>query len=221
MDENQNNYSGGDGQNNNQNGYSYGESRNNNQNGYSYGESQNNNQSGYSYGESQNNNQSGYSYGESQNNNQSGYSYGENQNNNQNGYSYNENQNNNQGNYVYNANQSNYQYGGGEYPQYEEKPAGNRGMAIGSLVVGIFAIFCCCCGPLSVILGIVGILLAIFSKPKGGKMEAVAIGGLSCSIVGLVLCVFIMITSCFQMNSPEYVEFMDEYMEYMMEEMYE
>lgn len=173
MDENQNNYSGGDGQNNNQNGYSYGESQNSNQNSYSYGESQNNNQNGYSYGESQNNNQ------------------------------------------------SNYQYNGGQYPQYEEKPAGNKGMAIASLVVGIFAILCCCCSWLAAILGVVGILLAVFSKPKDGKMEGIAIGGLVCSIIGLVLGIILTICNVATMNSPEYSEIMDEYLEYIMEETYE
>lgn len=125
----------------------------------------------------------------------------------QNNYSYDENQND----------QNNYQYGSGQYPQYEEQPSGNRGMAIGALVVGIFAILCCCCNYLSIVLGIVGILLAVFSKPKNGNFEGVAMGGLICSIVGLVLGLILTIVGVVNMNSSGYANYMDTYMEYMEE----
>lgn len=125
----------------------------------------------------------------------------------QNNYSYDENQND----------QNNYQYGSGQYPQYEEQPSGNRGMAIAALVVGIFAILCCCCYYLSIVLGIVGILLAVFSKPKNGNFEGVAMGGLICSIVGLVLGLILTIVGVINMNSSGYANYMDTYMEYMEE----
>ena len=127
---------------------------------------------------------------------------------NQNNYSYGENQNNNQ---------SNYSYGGGQYPQYEEQPSGNRGMAIASLVVGILSILCCCCVYLSVILGIVGIVLAVLSRPKDGKFEGVAMGGLICSIVGLVLGVILIIVNVATQNSADYTQMMDMYMQMLQE----
>ncbi len=127
---------------------------------------------------------------------------------NQNNYSYGENQNNNQ---------SNYSYGGGQYPQYEEQPSGNRGMAIASLVVGILSILCCCCAYLSVILGIVGIVLAVLSRPKDGKFEGVAMGGLICSIVGLVLGVILIIVNVATQNSADYTQMMDMYMQMLQE----
>ena len=74
---------------------------------------------------------------------------------------------------------------------------------------------------LAAILGVVGILLAVFSKPKDGKMEGIAIGGLVCSIIGLVLGIILTICNVATMNSPEYSEIMDEYLEYIMEETYE
>lgn len=126
----------------------------------------------------------------------------------------------NQNNYSYGGdqnNQSNYSYGGGEYPQYEQQPSGNHGMAIAALVVGILSILCCCCTYLSVILGIVGIVLAILSKPKGGSFEGVAMGGLICSIVGLVLGVILIIVDIATQNSVDYAQMMDMYMQLLQE----
>lgn len=60
-----------------------------------------------------------------------------------------------------------------------------------ALVFGIASIvLSCCCTYLGIILGVVGIVLAVLSRQdNGGKFSGMAIGGLACSIVAIVLCV--------------------------------
>ena len=61
--------------------------------------------------------------------------------------------------------------------------------AIISLVLGIISILVCCCyGVVSVILGIAAIVLAVLAKKDNmGKMPGMALGGLICGIIGLLL----------------------------------
>ncbi len=77
-------------------------------------------------------------------------------------------------------------YTGGSYnaapPPPEHKPT--NGMAIGSLICGILSLICCCCGWMSVILGIVAIILGVLSKKGEGKMSGMALGGVICGAVG-------------------------------------
>lgn len=69
-----------------------------------------------------------------------------------------------------------------------ENVSGNKanGMQIGSLICGIFSILLCCCyGVPSMILGIVGIILAVVGNKQG--KHGVGTAGLVCSIIGLIL----------------------------------
>ena len=61
--------------------------------------------------------------------------------------------------------------------------------AIISLVLGIISILVCCCyGVVSIILGIAAIVLAVLAKKDNmGKMPGMALGGLICGIIGLLL----------------------------------
>ena len=69
---------------------------------------------------------------------------------------------------------------------YYMQPAAPSGRAIGSLICGILAIVMCASGPVGLILGIVGLVLALRSNKVFGK-TGTSKGGLICSIVGAVL----------------------------------
>ena len=78
-----------------------------------------------------------------------------------------------------------------------------NGLAIGSLILGIFTLVMACFGwtfawgtVIGVITGIVGIILGVMGKKK--SPSGVATGGLVTSIIGLVLCgiLFIACVAC-------------------------
>lgn len=71
----------------------------------------------------------------------------------------------------------------------------SNGFAIASLVCGILSLVCCCCTPLSVVLGGVGVGLGIYvvySKLPGKEM---AIAGIACGGVGLFFFLISMLVS--------------------------
>lgn len=92
-------------------------------------------------------------------------------------------------------------------PQQPGKDPGH-GLAIASLVLGIISILSCCCVYLSVLVGVVGVVLAIISKSKSysGTMETMAKVGMTLSIIGVVLSVGYIILGVIMMNSPIYQE---------------
>lgn len=78
-----------------------------------------------------------------------------------------------------------------------------NGLAVGSLILGIFSIVMGCFGwsfawgtLIGIITGIVGIILGVMGKKKAPS--GVATGGLVTSIIGLVLCgiLFIACVAC-------------------------
>lgn len=71
-------------------------------------------------------------------------------------------------------------------PPQKEK----NNMAFFSLLVGIFAVISCCIPPFQFFLGVVGLLLAVFSK-KGKPFEGVAVAGLVLSIGAILISIFI------------------------------
>ena len=101
---------------------------------------------------------------------------------NQNAYSYGQNSDYNR-NTEYNTNSQQYWKN-----QNDQNPNGskNNGMAIASLVLGIVSIPAGCCYGVGTVLGIVGIILALVSRSQTGKFEGLALGGLICSIVGVL-----------------------------------
>lgn len=104
---------------------------------------------------------------------------------NDNGY-YGYNQGPNQNNY-YNMPNQGYPQNGWQQNQYQQVPPKkeNNPMAVTSMVLGILSILSCCMAPLSLILPIAGITLAILSK-KGKPMNGFAIAGIVLSIVGIL-----------------------------------
>lgn len=98
-------------------------------------------------------------------------------------------------------------------PEQPQKDPGH-GLAIASLVLGILSILSCCCVYLAVILGVVGIVLAIISKSKSlaGKMETMATVGMILSILGVVIAVGMIIWSVAFSQTPAYQEMMNQYM---------
>ncbi|MBQ2800167.1 MAG: DUF4190 domain-containing protein [Lachnospiraceae bacterium] len=99
-------------------------------------------------------------------------------------------------------------------PEQPQKDPGH-GLAIASLVLGILSILSCCCTYLAIILGVVGIVLAIISKSKSlaGKMETMATVGMILSILGVVIAVGMIIWSAAFAQSPAYQEIMNQYMD--------
>lgn len=76
-------------------------------------------------------------------------------------------------------------------PTYSQpEPQKNTNVkAILALVFGILSILTCCCyGVVSIILGIVGIVMAVLAKKENmGQFPGMAIAGLVCSIIGILL----------------------------------
>ena len=100
---------------------------------------------------------------------------------------------------------SNYNQGYSSAPE----PKTSNTKSVVSLVLGIIGlVICCCLGAPSVILGIIGVILAILSKNDNqGKMDGMAIAGLVLSIISFVaglgsLCFYIY---CF-ITDPELSE---------------
>ena len=100
---------------------------------------------------------------------------------------------------------SNYNQGYSSAP--EQKSSNTK--AVISLILGIAGlVLCCCLGAPSVILGVIGVILAILSKNDNqGQMDGMAITGLVLSILAFViglasLCFYIY---CF-VTDPEFSE---------------
>jgi hypothetical protein len=118
-----------------------------------------------------------------------------------------------------NKSQETNEFNGGNFnytpqPEQPQKDPGH-GLAIASLVLGILSILSCCCTYLAVILGVVGIVLAIISKSKSltGKMETMALIGMILSILGVVIAVAMIIWSLAFSQTPAYQEMMNQYMD--------
>lgn len=100
---------------------------------------------------------------------------------------------------------SNYNQGYSSAP--EQKSSNTK--AVISLILGIAGlVLCCCLGAPSVILGMIGVILAILSKNDNqGQMDGMAIAGLILSIIAFIvglssLCFYIY---CF-ITDPEFSE---------------
>ncbi|MCH5280495.1 MAG: DUF4190 domain-containing protein [Lachnospiraceae bacterium] len=97
--------------------------------------------------------------------------------------------NNNMMNNGYDPNQQQ-PYAGGAYQQpAPQQPSKTK--SILALVFGILSIIIsCCCTYLGIALGIAGIVMAVLSKKDNGdKMNGMAIAGMVCSIIAIVISV--------------------------------
>ena len=82
-------------------------------------------------------------------------------------------------------------------PEEPKKEGGYIGVAIASLVCGILSLLCCpiaccgsCCGGLNVLLAIAAIVLGIIALVKAFEGKGMAIAGLVCGGIALVLMIF-------------------------------
>lgn len=91
-------------------------------------------------------------------------------------------------------------YGYRQNCQQGYTPKQNNGMALASLILGILSIVMCCCGGFGVILGAVGIVLAILSRGRE-PMETNAKAGLCLSIGGIVLGIAVLILAFVMVGS--------------------
>ena len=116
---------------------------------------------------------------------------------------------------------------GGPGPDYRPNPQQppykqQNNMALASMIVGIFALLSCCFPPLQFVLGVVGILLVIFSK-KGKPWSGFAIAGLVMTIISLLISIVMVLYIGFaykMMKDPQFAPMFNEVYE-MYEEMYE
>lgn len=92
-------------------------------------------------------------------------------------------------------------YGPQGYGPRRVPPKNN--LALASLIVGILSILLCCCGGFGVILGAVGVVLAILSRGRE-PMENNAKIGLGLSIGGIVLGIVVLIMAFAMVGSDEF-----------------
>lgn len=85
------------------------------------------------------------------------------------------------------------------------------GFAVASMVLGIFAILCCCLAPVGLAVSILGLLFAILSYRQLHRFNGMALAGLIMSILGLVLTAWSIIDSI--LNPMDMDEFMKMYEE--------
>lgn len=100
-----------------------------------------------------------------------------------------------------------------QYNDYQQPPKApqtpappQNPMALASMITGIFGLLACCAPPLQFILGMISLLLAIFSK-KEKPFSGFAIAGLIIAILCLVISVGMVLAVIWaseQMKNPEY-----------------
>ncbi len=71
----------------------------------------------------------------------------------------------------------------------------STGLAIGALVCGILSIVCCCLGWLALLLAIAGVAMGIVVLVKAMGGRGMAIGGIVCGGIGLLLAIIMLATS--------------------------
>lgn len=98
-----------------------------------------------------------------------------------------------------------------EYP-HTTPPKKRNGLAIASFILGLLGLLSCCCSPLGLILGVVGLILVILSK-KGQPFDPFAIAGLVLSIIAIIasLISFMYYIAVLQMmQDPEFNSIVNE-----------
>lgn len=110
----------------------------------------------------------------------------------------------------------NFQNNSYEQPNYQQpvppngpQNQGNDTLAIVSLILGIASIVLCCLWYLGLPLSIAGIVCSVMSSKK--QKSGLATAGLVCSIIGIVLVVFMIILVIIGMLSGEFVDILSQY----------
>lgn len=106
-------------------------------------------------------------------------------------------------------------YGYNNYNGYDNRPQGNKGMAIASLIMGIISIFLgYFTGFFGVMLGLAAILLGAFSKGKNQARPGTSIGGIITGAIGFVIGLIMIIIVIVLMSNPEFVNMYKELLEF-------
>lgn len=105
-------------------------------------------------------------------------------------------------------------------PPYQQYPGQNpksNGLAIASLVLGIASICLSCTVYFSFITGIVGIILGIISVVRQNPGKKMAIAGIICSAVGILLTIFLLVFTVaviHEMGYDGFTDFLEDYSYY-------
>jgi hypothetical protein len=87
----------------------------------------------------------------------------------------------------------------------------NRIWSVGSLVIGIMSVLCCCLEWPGLIFGVLAIVFAILSRKNLGYFDGLAIAGVILGIFGTVFSVFMIIGGYVLETSEFYNEFITEF----------
>jgi len=79
------------------------------------------------------------------------------------------------------------------YKQNAPKTNGNTGFSIASLVLGILSLVCCCIGYLAILFAVASIVFGIISIKNNNENKGLAIAGIICSGIALVIYFIILI----------------------------
>ena len=86
-----------------------------------------------------------------------------------------------------------------------------RAFSIASMVCGIVSLVLCCTGMLAIPAAALGILFALLTRRRGQRMSNMCVAGLWLSCVGLVLGIFITISSMITvLTDPSYLNMLDQ-----------
>lgn len=91
-------------------------------------------------------------------------------------------------------------------PVADPAPTGTNGFGIASLVLGIFGVLCCCCFPLGGTCAILALVFTIISRKKLGHFDGLSIAGLVLSVLSLVLCLYMILSTVVAMMDPAFWE---------------
>ena len=96
--------------------------------------------------------------------------------------------------------QQGYQQGGYQQPMYQQPYQApvipGKGLGIGSMVLGIIAICCCCIWYLSLPCAIVGLILGgvgASQASQAGQKNSMATAGITCSIIAIACAIIFLI----------------------------
>lgn len=76
---------------------------------------------------------------------------------------------------------------------YAQAEGGSKVFGIISLVCGILSLLCSCCGWIGIILGVAAVVLGILSINKQEEAKGMAIAGIVCGGIGLLMAVIVLI----------------------------
>ena len=74
-----------------------------------------------------------------------------------------------------------------------QEEGGSKVFGIISLICGILAVLCMCCGWIGIILGVAAVVLGIISIKKQEDAKGMAIAGIVCGGIGLLIAIIILI----------------------------